>query len=135
MVCVWPPDEFEDVDQNCKMKKKDLHLVLFAVRKNTVYKGEKSEMMNYRPLAMSSHLGKIWERVINSHLVDHLENTQQLSDRQYGFRRTRGTTENLIRLQEYMVDRLEKEKSQLEVWNFDLKKTVWNPLDPHALSM
>ena len=56
-------------------------------------KGEKSKMMNYRPLTMSSHLGKIWERVINSHLVDHLENTRQLSDRQYGFCRSRGTTE------------------------------------------
>ena len=21
-VCVWPPDEFEDMDQNCKVKKK-----------------------------------------------------------------------------------------------------------------
>ena len=98
-------------------------------------KGEKSEMMNYRPLAMSSHLGKIWERVINSHLVDHLENTQQLSDRQYGFRRTRGTTENLIRLQEYMVDRLEKEKSQLEVWNFDLKKAFDRVDHPKVLKL
>ena len=98
-------------------------------------KGEKSEMMNYHPLAMSSHLGKIWERVINSHLVDHLENTRQLSDRQYGFRRTRGTTENLIRLHEHVVDRLEEEKSQLEVWNFDLKKAFDRVDHPKVLGL
>ena len=98
-------------------------------------KGEKSEMMNYRPLAMSSQLGKIWERVINSHLVDHLENTRQLSDRQYGFRRTRGTTENLIRLHEYVIDRLEAEKSQLEVWNFDLKKAFDRVDHPKVLGL
>ena len=85
-------------------------------------KGEKGDMNNYRPLAMSSHLGKIWERVINSHLIDHLEETRRLSDRQYGFCRTRGTTENLIRLHEHVVDKLEADKSQIEVWNFDLKK-------------
>ena len=98
-------------------------------------KGEKSEMLNYRPLAMSSHMGKIWERVINSHLIDHLENTRQLSDRQYGFRRTRGTTENLIRLQEHIVDRLEDEKSQLEVWNFDLKKAFDRVDHPKVLKL
>ena len=98
-------------------------------------KGEKSDMMNYCPLAMSSHLGKIWERVINSHLVDHLENTRRLSDRQYGFRRTRGTTENLIRLHEHVVDRLEAEKSQIEIWNFDLKKAFDQVDHPKVLGL
>ena len=98
-------------------------------------KGEKSEMMNYRPLAMSSHLGKIWERVINSHLVDHLENAKLLSDRQYGFRRARGTTENLIRLHEYVIDRLEAEKCQIEVWNFDLKKAFDRVDHPKVLKL
>lgn len=93
-------------------------------------KGEKSDMLNYRPLAMSSHLGKLWERVVNCHLMDFLEKYKKLSDRQYGFRRGRGTTENIIRLHEHVADRLEAEKCTIEIWNFDLRK-AFDKLD-HA---
>ena len=89
-------------------------------------KGEKSDMLNYRPLAMSSHLGKLWERVVNCHLMDFLEKYKKLSDRQYGFRRGRGTTENIIRLHEHVADRLEAEKCTIEVWNFDLRRHLIN---------
>ena len=84
---------------------------------------------------MSSHMGKIWERVINSHLVDHLETTRRLSDRQYGFRRTRGTTENLIWLHEHVIDKLKAEKSQIDVWNSDLKKAFDRVDHPKVLGL
>ena len=61
-------------------------------------KGEKTEMLNYRPLAMSNHLAKLWERVVNNELIDHLEKNGLLSQFQYGFRPGRGTAENLIEL-------------------------------------
>ena len=98
-------------------------------------KGEKSDMQNYRPLAMTSHMGKIWERVINKHLMDHLENTRRLSDRQYGFRRTRGTVENLIKLNEHVIDKLEAEKCQIEIWSFDLKKAFDRVDHPKVLKL
>ena len=93
-------------------------------------KNEKSDMLNYRPLAMSSHLGKLWERVVNCHLMDHLENNKHLSNRQFGFRRNMGTTENLLKLHEHITDKLEAEGCTLEIWSFDLQK-AFDKLD-HA---
>ena len=85
-------------------------------------KGEKTEMLNYRPLAMSNHLAKLWERVVNNELIDHLEQNGLLSQFQYGFRPGRGTAENLIELWEHVVDRVEAEKSHIELWSLDLTK-------------
>ena len=85
-------------------------------------KGEKSEMLHYRPLAMSNHIAKLWERVINCELIDHLEKNGLLSQFQYGFRPGRGTTENLLELWEHVVDRVEKEKTHIELWSLDLTK-------------
>ena len=85
-------------------------------------KGEKSDMMNYRPLAMANHIAKLWERVVNCELMDHLEKNGLLSKFQYGFRPNVGTTENLLELWEHIVDRVEKEKAHIELWSLDLTK-------------
>ena len=85
-------------------------------------KGEKSEMLHYRPLAMSNHIAKLWERVVNCELIDHLEKNGLLSQFQFGFRPGRGTAENLLELWEHVVDRVEKEKTHIELWSLDLTK-------------
>ena len=85
-------------------------------------KGEKSEMLNYRPLAMANHIAKLWERVINCELIDHLEKNGLLSKFQYGFRPGRGTAENLLELWEHIIDRVEEEKAHIELWSLDLTK-------------
>ena len=61
-------------------------------------KKDKDDPQNYRPLSMSNHLGKIWERIMNSHLKTHLEKHGLLSARQHGFRDGMGTTSNLLQL-------------------------------------
>ena len=60
--------------------------------------GEKSDMSNYRPLGMANHIAKLWERVVNSALMEHLEKNGLLSKYQYGFRPNVGTAENLTEL-------------------------------------
>ena len=85
-------------------------------------KASKSDMVNYRPLSMSNHIGKIWERVVNDALMDHLEANDRLSNRQHGFRRKRGTATNLIPLLEKIIDMVESEGAFVELWNFDLTK-------------
>ena len=52
-------------------------------------KGNKTEAVNYRPVSITSHLIKIFERVMRKHLVNHLEENQALPDSQHGFRRSR----------------------------------------------
>ena len=85
-------------------------------------KNEKSNMVNYRPLSMSNHVGKIWERVVNTAIIDHLEANNLLSHRQHGFRRKRGTATNLTQLWEKIIDTVESEGALVELWNFDLTK-------------
>ena len=85
-------------------------------------KGEKSDMLNYRPLSMSNHIGKIWERLVNCTLIDHLELNNLLSNNQHGFRPFRGTATNLTQLWEQVMDKVENEGALVELWNFDLTK-------------
>ena len=49
-------------------------------------KGDSSQIINYRPVAITSVLSKIMEIVINQHVLCHLENNKKSHDRQYGFR-------------------------------------------------
>ena len=59
-------------------------------------KGNKTEAVNYRPVSITSHLIKIFERVMRKHLVRHLEENQALPDSQHGFRKSRSCLTQLI---------------------------------------
>ena len=53
-------------------------------------KNSKQDMGNYRPISMENHIAKIWERVLNSRLMMHLNRHNRLTRRQHGFRPKRG---------------------------------------------
>src|SRR5678816_4446298 len=46
-------------------------------------KGCCSDPSNYRPIALTCILSKIFETLLNSHFLDHLESHSFLSDHQY----------------------------------------------------
>lgn len=50
---------------------------------------------SYRPIILSSCIGKLLESIIKNRLDYHLENTKWLSPMQSGFRRVRGVMDNL----------------------------------------
>ena len=53
-----------------------------------LYKGGiKTEAVNYRPIAFTSYLIKVFEKVIHKRLVEYLEETDQFNDNQHGFRK------------------------------------------------
>lgn len=52
----------------------------------------------YRPVSLTPNLSKLLEKVINFHLVHHIETTNFLSNAQYGFRPNRSTTDALKRI-------------------------------------
>ena len=54
-------------------------------------KGDRSNPSNYRPIALSSAIAKVFESILNSHFLNHLEKNLLLSDHQYGFRKARST--------------------------------------------
>ncbi|KAK3884497.1 hypothetical protein Pcinc_011235 [Petrolisthes cinctipes] len=63
----------------------------FALIQPVPKKGDRSQPSNYRPIALTSCLSKVFESVLNSKIHKHLICHDLLSDRQYGFRQGRST--------------------------------------------
>ena len=56
---------------------------VFPVFKNV---GERSTAKNYRPVSLLSVVSKVFEKLVNDRIVDHLEKCGLSSDFQNGFR-------------------------------------------------
>ena len=54
-------------------------------------KSDRSNPSNYRPIALTSAVAKVFENLFNFHFIKHLESNNLLSDHQYGFRKARST--------------------------------------------
>ena len=48
--------------------------------------GERSIAKNYRPVSLLSLVSKVFEKLVNNRIVDHLEKCSLFSDFQYGFK-------------------------------------------------
>ena len=57
--------------------------------------GERSTAKNYRPVSPLSVANKVFEKLVNNRIVNHLEKCGLFSDFQYGFRSSRSTA-NLL---------------------------------------
>ena len=58
--------------------------------------GSKGEAKNYRPVALTSHIIKIFEKVLRNHIVSHLEENRLLNPSQHGFRAGRSCLSQLL---------------------------------------
>ena len=56
---------------------------------------ERSTAKNYCPVSLRSVVSKIFEKLVNNRIVDHLEKCGLFSDFQYGFRSSRSTADLL----------------------------------------
>ena len=70
-----------------------LHQLITPIYKG---KGSKCKAVNYRPISLTSHVIKVFERVIRNKLVRHLEDNQILSPNQHGFRKGRSCLSELL---------------------------------------
>ena len=59
-------------------------------------KGDRTIAGNYRPVSLTSHLSKTFERVIRDRLTDYLDEHNLHSSQQHGFRKNRSTMTQLI---------------------------------------
>ena len=57
--------------------------------------GERSTAKNYRPVSLLSLVSKVFEKLVNNRIVDHLEKCGLFSDFQYGFRSSQSTADLL----------------------------------------
>ena len=55
--------------------------------------GERSTAKNYRPVSLLSMVSKVFEKLVNNRIVNHLEKCGLFPDFQYGFRSFRSTAD------------------------------------------
>ena len=58
--------------------------------------GDKEEPLNYRPVSLTSVVGKICEKIVKDRLLKFLEETNTLSGGQFGFRGGSSCITNLL---------------------------------------
>ena len=58
--------------------------------------GSKMNPANYRPVSLTSHVMKIFERVVKTHLVGHLKRHDMMKSNQHGFVSGRSTQTQLL---------------------------------------
>ena len=57
--------------------------------------GERSTAKNYHPVSLLFVVSKVFEKLVNNRIVDHLKKCGLFSDFQYGFRSSRSTADLL----------------------------------------
>ena len=49
-------------------------------------KGSRAHAINYRPVSLTSHVVKLYERLVRKTMVNYIEDNNILSSEQHGFR-------------------------------------------------
>ena len=83
------------------------------------------ECSSYRPLSISSHVGKTLERILATRIKSHLDVNGLLGDEQEGFRSKRNTTRSLYRLH-LMMENAKRSRAPTALLNIDLEKAFDN---------
>ena len=68
--------------------------------------GNKCEPKNYRPVTLTSHIIKLFERVLVKKIVDHLQGGNLIDNRQHGFRAGRSCLSQLLTHHQEIVEAL-----------------------------
>ena len=65
---------------------------------------------SYRPISLTSTMGKTMERIINTRLNWLLETNNIIANEQAGFRTHRSTSEHIVKLSQFVKDTLDNKR-------------------------
>ena len=98
--------------------------------------GERSTAKNYCPVSLLSVVSKVFEKLVNNRIVDHLEKCGLFSDFQYGFRSCRSTAD-LLTVASDRIARAFKRSGSTRAVALDISKAfdrVWHAGLLHKLN-
>jgi hypothetical protein len=89
--------------------------------------GDPTDPGNYRGITLLSCLGKLFSKVLNERLIQHLEDCSSLHESQNGFRPARNCVEHIFSLSQVVQGRIREKKLTFACF-FDVRKafdSVW----------
>lgn len=84
-------------------------------------KGERDKAKNYRGISLMDSGYKLYADILRRRLDDYLEENRKLRDTQMGFRRGRGTVDELYVLKSVIDREISKERGHVFVFFTDMK--------------
>ena len=91
------------------MDEGEMHDMFKLAYVTPIYKGgSKMNPANYRPVSLTSHIMKVFERVIKSPIIKHLENQELIRPNQHGFVSGRSTQSQLLQHYSDVYEALEE---------------------------
>ena len=88
-------------------------------------KGRYDDCSSYRPLSISSHFGKLLERILAGRIIKYLNLHNIIGQEQEGFRTIRNTVRSLYRLH-LSLERAKASKLPSALLNIDLEKAFYS---------
>ena len=92
-----------------------------AVVKPIFKSGDKQLFNNYRPISILPYISKVVEKILHSRIMSFLQNSNILSNCQYGFQKGKSTYMPLLLIQENVTKSFEKGNAMCGLY-LDLKK-------------
>ena len=84
-------------------------------------KGDRSRASNYRPISLTSIVGKLMEGIMVDKITEYLESNLLLRDSQHGFRRHRSCLTNLLEFFHFVFSEQDRDKA-VDVIYLDFQK-------------
>ena len=84
-------------------------------------KGDHERPENFRPVSLTSVVGKILESIIKDKIVEYLDSNQLIADTQHGFRSRRSTLTNLLEFFHKMFVEYDKNRA-IDILYLDFQK-------------
>ncbi|GBL76420.1 UNC93-like protein [Araneus ventricosus] len=82
---------------------------------------DKQDPNNYRPISLTSYLNKLLERMVGARLMHVLETSKWFTPSQSGYRKRRGTIDNLLKLETAIRKAFVRKKNFVSIF-FDMEK-------------
>lgn len=96
--------------------------LLRSAKITPVFKGgSRGEAKNYRPIALTSHIIKVLEKIITNKITTYLEDSNKMNDGQHGFRRGRSCLSQLLAHHDRLISSLEL-NTMIDVVYLDFSK-------------